>query len=126
VPRILVVEDERPIRTLISLALKHEGYHVTEAEDGLEALEALRRDPPDLMLLDLRLPRLTGIELIQHLCSDGGIPCPVVVMTAYTLSPADRQVLTDLPLVRKPFDPEDLQRLVRETLHTRREQPRPA
>lgn len=112
-PRVLVVEDERPIRALVSLALREDGHQVEEAEDGETAWERLQTDPPDLLLLDLRLPRLGGVELLQRLRQGGGLPCPVVVMTAYTLSPSDRAVLDGLPLLRKPFDPEDLQRLVR-------------
>lgn len=123
-PRILVVEDERAIRSLIILTLRQDGHRIEEAEDGTTAWERLQTDPPDLLLLDLRLPRLGGIELLQRLQANGGLPCPVIVMTAYTLSPLDRHVLDGLPLLRKPFDPEELMHLVRETVGVQRSQRR--
>ena len=118
--RVLVVEDERPIRTLIGLALRRQGHEVEEASDGAEAWERLQAGPPDVLLLDLRLPRLGGIELLERLRAGGGLPCPVIVMTAYTLSASDRQVLDGVPILRKPFDPEELEALVREAAAERR------
>ena len=69
-PRVLVVDDESEIRRLVRRVLEAEGLEVEEAPDGQEAVEACRRQPPDLMILDLIMPRKEGLETIREVKSD--------------------------------------------------------
>jgi two-component system OmpR family response regulator len=80
-PRILVVDDERSIVDALSARLRNEGFTVDEAATGRRALTVAKEDPPDLMILDVMLPELDGIEIIRRLRSDG-IRVPVIFLTA--------------------------------------------
>ncbi len=78
--RILVADDETPIRRLLRTALTAEGYDVIEAEDGNQALAAAAKEKPDAVLLDLGLPDLDGAEVLARIREWS--PMPVVVLTA--------------------------------------------
>jgi putative two-component system response regulator len=81
--RVLVVDDNPFIRSLLQHGLAQEGYRVAAAEDGLEALEEVRREPPGLILLDIDLPRLPGDEVCRRLKSDPATQLiPIVMVTA--------------------------------------------
>ncbi len=80
---ILVVDDEPDIRQLVKEILEDEGYQVAVAEDGIAARQALRDRRPDLLLLDIWMPDLDGISLLKELAEDGGLPCPVVMMSGH-------------------------------------------
>jgi CheY-like chemotaxis protein len=68
--RILLVEDDRFLRRACEVSLRQRGYQVTTANDGEEALESIRAVTPDLILLDLLMPRVTGLEVLRTLRSD--------------------------------------------------------
>ncbi len=68
--RILVAEDERDIRELIGFTLRHHGHEVLTASNGEDALATALRDLPDLVLLDIRMPRLTGYDVCRRLRAD--------------------------------------------------------
>jgi two-component system response regulator MprA len=96
---VLVVDDEAVIREFLSDVLVSAGYTVTEASDGMAALEAVERQRPAVVLTDIRMPRLDGIGLVERLRARGE-HVPVVFMTAhFRTSP-----IPDIPLVPKPFD----------------------
>jgi two-component system, OmpR family, response regulator MprA len=80
--RILVVEDDTEITDALRRSLRHEGYEVRTAGDGVEALDAAARFIPDLVVLDLGLPRLDGIEVCKQLRADGDVP--ILILTART------------------------------------------
>src|SRR2546428_12822032 len=81
--KILVVEDEGDIRELIRYNLVQEGFAVEEAEDGAEALERVQRRAPDLLVLDLMLPRMSGLELCRRLRANPETArLPIIVVTA--------------------------------------------
>lgn len=81
--RILVVDDEPDIVALVSYNLKREGYHVRSAADGEEALRAVRNDDVDLIVLDLMLPGLSGLELCRIVRSDPRTrTIPIIMLTA--------------------------------------------
>lgn len=81
--RILVVDDGDDVRhTITQYILKPNAYDYLEAKDGLEALAILRTQPVDLILLDLQMPRMDGLEVLRRL-RDEGISIPVVLMTMY-------------------------------------------
>src|SRR5919112_5400307 len=78
---ILVVEDEPVIRELMAILLEEEGYTVRQACDGLEALETLEQHPVDLVLSDVKMPRLDGASLAHQLRAQEH-PLPVILMSA--------------------------------------------
>jgi twitching motility two-component system response regulator PilG len=80
---ILIVEDEESLLKLESILLTAKGYRVTGASDGSEALEALRKEKPDLVLLDVMLPRLDGFEVCKKIKSNPETcEVPVVMLTS--------------------------------------------
>jgi DNA-binding response OmpR family regulator len=108
--RILVVDDGDDIRhSITSYILKPNAYDYLEAKDGMEALEIIRSRPVDLILLDLQMPRMDGMELLRHL-RDEGITIPVVLMTMYGSEEIAIEVfrLGGRDYIIKPFSEEDL------------------
>ena len=65
--KILVVEDERPVRRLLVDTISDEGYYVREAEDGEQALSKIYQEQPDLILLDVYMPGMDGFQVCEHL-----------------------------------------------------------
>ncbi len=98
--RILVVDDEPDVRELFNITLKMAG-HVTEtAQDGLEAVDKLAQGMPDLILLDLMMPRMDGFGFLNHIRNElDGKPVRVLVATAKVLEEADHARLSDWPVV---------------------------
>jgi DNA-binding response OmpR family regulator len=78
--RILLVDDERSIQTLLSYPLRKDGYQVTSAEDGREALQRFAEGRFDLVILDLMLPKLDGVEVCRQLRSRSQVP--IIMLTA--------------------------------------------
>jgi CheY-like chemotaxis protein len=110
--RILVAEDERDIRELITFSLEMLGGHqVLPADNGEQALALAREDVPDLILLDMRMPRLSGLEVCRQLKADPQTrPIPVVFLSAKGLD-EEIQAGMDAGAVAfmvKPFDITDL------------------
>lgn len=125
--RILVVEDEPEIQELVGYHLTREGYRVTCTASGEQALAAVRRDPPDLILLDLMLPGVDGLEVCQRLKADPSTRCvPVVILTAKS---EEADMVSGLELgaddyLPKPFSPRVLVARIRAVLRrARRESP---
>jgi DNA-binding response OmpR family regulator len=107
--RILVVDDEPNIREVVELYLRREGYDVEVTGDGAVALEAIDRKIPDLIVLDLMLPVLGGIQLTRIL-RDGHYDIPIIMLTAKG-DEADRIAGLELgadDYVTKPFSPKEL------------------
>jgi DNA-binding response OmpR family regulator len=80
-PRILLVDDEQPIQTLLSFPLQRDGYEVVQASDGREALARFSEQQFDLVVLDLMLPRVDGLEVCKRLRADGST-VPIIMLTA--------------------------------------------
>jgi DNA-binding response OmpR family regulator len=78
--RILLVDDEQSIQTLLSYPLRKDGYHVTSAQDGQEALQRFEEARFDLVILDLMLPKLDGVEVCRELRSRSQVP--IIMLTA--------------------------------------------
>jgi DNA-binding NtrC family response regulator len=119
--RILVVEDDTTIRVTLAEVLGKLGHEVVQAETGGEAIERAERENFDLVLLDLHLPDIHGLEVLKSLREADG-EALVVVMTAF---PEIRTAIASLKAgaydyLNKPFDLEDLKELVRRALETRR------
>ncbi|HYP29977.1 MAG TPA: response regulator [Blastocatellia bacterium] len=83
-PKILIVEDNFDSREMLTTLLSHEGYTVISAVDGKEGLATLKSDPPDLIITDIEMPNLDGIDLIKRLRQRPDCKhVPVVVVSAY-------------------------------------------
>ena len=106
--RILLVEDDAPLRAILAEVLREDGYAVEEAADGRSALDAMQA-VPDAVVLDLQLPHLDGPSFIRELRDHTGwerVPLLVVSGAAQAADAADR--LGADALVRKPFDLDEL------------------
>jgi CheY-like chemotaxis protein len=118
-PLVLLVDDERSIRTICRVNLEGDGLAVTEATGGAEALEAVRRAHPSLVLLDVMMPGLDGWAVAEELAADDETrEIPVVFLSA-RVSAEDRlraQELGAVGYVVKPFDPLELAGIVRDVL----------
>jgi DNA-binding response OmpR family regulator len=109
--KILVAEDERDIRELINFTLRLNGYEVVSASDGEEALELALKEYPDLVLLDIRMPRLNGYEVCRLIKGNEATKhIPVVFLTAKgqenEVEKGMKAGATDYIL--KPFSPDQL------------------
>jgi CheY-like chemotaxis protein len=109
---VLVVEDDQEIRNLVAEILIGEGYVVQKAEDGVAALEVIARVRPDVILLDMRLPRMNGWQFTQELRARG-FDTPIVVLTAAQNSQQWATEVGAVGYLSKPFDIDDLARIVR-------------
>jgi two-component system KDP operon response regulator KdpE len=121
--RVLVVDDEPPIRRFLRTSLRAQGYHVLEAEDGVTALDLIARNPPDVIVLDLGLPDIDGVEVIRRLRHQGST-VPVIVLSSRTDERGKVEAL-DLgadDYVTKPFGIEELLARLRAALRHRLQQ----
>jgi len=113
---ILVVDDERTLRETLSEGLEEEGYAVFQAADGREAVDAFRKHHPDLILLDLMLPELSGTEVCRIIRAESGVP--ILMLTAKSAE-IDKVVGLELgadDYVTKPFSFRELLARVRALL----------
>ena len=116
-PRVLVVEDEPEMAMILRDNLEFEGYQVLVAETGEQGLAIAAREHPELILLDLMLPRMSGYELCRKLRSEG-VTIPIVMLTARG-DEADRIVGLDLgadDYITKPFSVRELLARIRAVL----------
>lgn len=119
--RILVCDDEELIRWSLNEHLGGLGYSVDLAEDGLDALEKFQAHPTDLLITDLRMPKLGGIELLRKLRSKG-CEAPIIILTAHgeVASAIEATRLGAAQYLTKPFDLEDVSRAVAKALKKHR------
>lgn len=106
--RILLADDERELRDMLSAYLKVEGFVVVEALDGEIALELAQNEDPDLVLLDVGLPKMDGFEVLQHLRATSSVP---VIMLTARAEEIDRVIGLTVgadDYVTKPFSPREL------------------
>lgn len=115
--RILVVDNEPKMRRILELSLKSMGHSVFEAGDGVEALAVIEKQPVDLVLTDLRMPRMDGIALLAAL-RERGQDVPVIVMTAYgTIETAvSAMKLGAVDYIIRPFEMETVEMAVTRAL----------
>ena len=109
--RVLVVDDEEGIRVLCRVNLELGGYEVVEAADGVEALEVARATRPDLIFLDIMMPRMDGWEVLERLKEDARtVNIPVVLLTARTSEEDQIRGWGEgiLEYLSKPFNPQRL------------------
>jgi DNA-binding response OmpR family regulator len=114
--KILVVDDDKKIVELVTLYLKKDGYHALTAYDGQQAIELARRKQPDLVVLDLMLPQVDGMDVCRILRAES--PLPIIMLTGRS---TDDDKLEGLDLgaddyVTKPFNPRELLARIRAVL----------
>ena len=138
--KILIVDDEADQRTFLSTVLEENGYASISAKDGVEGLELLRQEKPDLVLLDLMMPKKSGISMFQELRSDPNLSdIPVIVVTGVSeVTGVDfRNFMFKQPLrdekqfvettgltkytipdgyIEKPIDPDELIKTIKDVL----------
>ena len=118
-PKILVAEDERDIRELIVFALQLSGYKVSQAPNGAEAVKKAKEIIPDLILMDVRMPKMTGYEACEILKTDNNTRHIPVVFLSAKGQDAEIQQGKDLgaeAYFLKPFSPDELSADVKEIL----------
>ncbi|CAO3358727.1 response regulator transcription factor [Azospirillum sp. 11R-A] len=121
--RVLVVDDEPPIRRFLRTSLTAQGYDIVEAEDGTKALEEVRRRSPDLLVLDLGLPGIDGLEVIRRL-RGSGVTLPIIVLSS-RVDEAGKVEALDLgadDYVTKPFGVEELLARIRTAMRHKLQQ----
>src|SRR5204862_4964767 len=109
--KILIIEDDRDIVELVRYNLANEGFQVSSAHDGTTGLNTLKKTPPDLLLLDLMLPKLSGLDICREVRKDESLNrLPILMLTARG-EEADRVVGLEMgadDYVTKPFRPREL------------------
>ena len=108
--KILLVEDDSELSKIMSLELSHEGYDVLTAEDGRLALEKIESEKPDLLLLDVMLPRMSGLEVLRKVRAGSAPSLPVILVTARgeTVDKVDGLNSGADDYITKPFKIEEL------------------
>jgi DNA-binding response OmpR family regulator len=114
---ILIVDDEPNVRLVFRTTLESAGYEVAEVEDGDTAIAALETAPADVVLLDLQMPRIGGMEVLRRL-RESGNDVPVVIVTAHGSIPdaVEAMRLGAIDFLAKPLSPERLRRVVAEVI----------
>jgi two-component system, OmpR family, KDP operon response regulator KdpE len=121
--RVLIVDDEPPIRRFLRTSLSAQGYDIVEAEDGVKALDEVRRMSPDVLVLDLGLPGMDGLEVIRRL-RGGGATLPIIVLSSRA-DEAGKVEALDLgadDYVTKPFGVDELLARIRAAMRHKLQQ----
>jgi len=116
---ILVADDEPEILDLVRMLLEWEDYTVVETTDGEQCLEQARAIKPDLILSDVRMPNMTGLEVLEHLQADPDLSSiPVIMLSVVTTLPQVRTALQNgaIAYLPKPFEMREMARLVNRVL----------
>jgi two-component system, NtrC family, response regulator AtoC len=118
--KILIVDDELNMRLVLAAMLKKEGYEVTSASDGQEALQILRSGPVSVVITDLKMPRIDGMELLDRVSSEYP-DIPVIIITAHGTVATAVEALKKgaLDYITKPFELEELKSVVSKAIKTR-------
>lgn len=118
--KILIAEDDQDIRELVVLTLQFNGFEVVSASDGAQAVEKAQQDDFDLILMDVRMPRMTGYEACRHLRKmEGTREVPIIFLSAKGQEAEIRQGIEAgaTQYILKPFAPDVLARKIRDVLN---------
>lgn len=102
-PRVALVDDDRNIRTSVSIALESSGFAVASYADGLAALEGLSKTPADVVLLDIKMPRLDGLETLKRLRATSDVPVVFLTSKDAEIDEVEGLKLGADDYIRKPF-----------------------
>ena len=118
-PSILVVDDETAVRELLKLQLAGAGYEVKVADDAIVAGRSLMATPPDLMIVDVSLPYLDGVDFVAALKADTNIPQVTVIFMSGNAEVLERARALGAPCLKKPFSGDQLLQVVHRELQLR-------
>ena len=115
---ILILDDEEVVRRVLRVMLEGQGYRVLEASEGAEALRLLAEERPDLILVDLTMPGMSGIQFVEALRKQVEMPAPFIILTG--TDPEEIEKLSDglgaSSFLQKPFSKEELLQKVESVL----------
>jgi len=116
-PRIIVCEDEKFIRWALAEHLRSSGYEVEEAENGIECLQLVEKKVPDLILLDLRMPKMDGTATLKNLRAKG-LKMPVFILSGFgaTGTSSEATELGAQGFIAKPYHLSEISQLLEATL----------
>jgi len=106
-PHVLIVEDEPDLLEVLEIAFENAGYRVTTASDGVGGWQHFDRERPDLVVMDLNMPQMSGFRLLELVRSESEVP--ILILTAYDFAEAE-EVAHHRPnyFMNKPFDAQEL------------------
>jgi len=117
---LLLVEDEKALADVLKTKLQREGFTVSVANDGAEGLAKLKSERPDLVLLDIILPKMSGFDILEEMRKDPELPHPPVIIISNSGQPVEIERAKALGavdyLVKADFDPEEVVTKVRANL----------
>lgn len=119
--KIVIAEDEPDIRDLVTFTLQFAGHQVVPTANGAEAVEAVKREHPDIVLMDVRMPKMSGYEACRTLKADPETaPIPVVFLSAKGQESEVKEGLAAgaIAYILKPFSPDELINRVQEILQS--------
>ena len=117
--RVLVIDDSEVIRQLITMNLEFEGYEVVTAVDGQDALDKIHEVKPDVVTIDVKMPRMDGLATVARLRADprtAGVKIAMVTASAQEIDLRRGEAAGVDAYVTKPFDPEALVRTIRDLI----------
>lgn len=117
--RVLIIEDEKPLNEAYSFVLEKEGFKTFSAFDGKEALKILKNEDVDLMLLDLRMPNMGGLEFLQKLSKKQRGDCKIIVFSNYDVEKDINEAFkrgADKYMLKAWASPKELVKVVQDTL----------
>lgn len=117
--RILIVDDENDLRNMLKFRLEAMDYNVSEAADGQDGLDKARSNKPDLIILDLMLPKIDGFKVCRMLKFDEKHKHIPIIMFTARAQEKDREIGKEMgadAYIAKPFEPEALMRKIKELL----------
>jgi len=127
---VLIVDDDKGVRELLEILVRKEGFQVETAADGEEALNKARKSLPNIILLDLMLPKSGGFEVLHELQAEETSGIPIIVMTGRNMDGSTSEMIRRESNVReyieKPLKTELLASLIHKTLKTRPPAKKPA
>ncbi len=115
---VLVMDDERDILRLVAWALEAAGYRVQTAANGREGLEVVKREKPDLIVLDMKMPEMDGWEFAKEFEAVFDSPMPIVVLTAAANAKKCADEIGAIGWIGKPFDLDTLVSVIRRYVGT--------
>lgn len=117
--KVLVIDDERPIRETLEMFLREKGYEVVTSEDGERGLEAFQRERPEIVILDIRLPGMDGLEVLRRI-KETGEGAHVIMITAYHDADITQQAmkLGAYRYIRKPLDADEFEGVIEKAVNT--------
>jgi two-component system chemotaxis response regulator CheY len=117
--KIITVDDSPSVRKMVEFSLKTKGYEMGSAGDGIEALELMRQEPFDAVILDVNMPRMNGLEFLENIKNDENLAAIPVIMLTTEGQDEDRDkamALGATAYIVKPFKPTQLLSLLEEIL----------